>query len=83
MEGGNVRRGTYEPSANVFVGFGEGPNLCTDYQINGGETLKRHKAKTVGDTTYIPGPLIMRNNFLVIRPGDYGPSRETRKAGEG
>jgi hypothetical protein len=41
------------------------------------------KAKTVVDTTYIPGPLIMRNNFLVIRSGDYGASRETRKAGEG
>jgi hypothetical protein len=41
MEGGNVRRCTYEPSADVFVIFGEGPNLCADYQINGGETLKR------------------------------------------
>jgi len=43
MEVGNVRRCTYEPSANVIVVLGEGPNLCPDYQINGGEgeTLKK------------------------------------------
>lgn len=33
--------------------------------------------------TYIPGPLIVRDNLLVICPGDYRASSETRNAGEG
>jgi hypothetical protein len=54
MEGGNVRRCTYESSANVLVIFGEGPNLCPDYQINGGGNSKKStEANTVGETTVL------------------------------
>jgi len=46
MEGVNVRRCTYEPGANIFVVFGERPNLCPDYQINGAKNSKKeHRSR--------------------------------------
>lgn len=57
------------------------PATRPDYQINGGELKKDIEAETM-TTTYISGPLIMRNNLFMICPGEYRAGSETRNAGE-
>ena len=78
-ERGYIRRCTYKPGSNVHVVFWERADLRPDYQINSKKDMKTETMVT----TYIPGLLIMRNNLLMICPGDYRASGETRNAGEG